>query len=82
MRLSDEKVIEFCLVVRKESNMAKVLKCNDINPGCSFEARGNWIKLAAPSAMKAKRGNKKRVRRERRKSFFALMLSQLCKSFF
>jgi len=21
--------------------MAKVLKCNDINPGCSFEARGN-----------------------------------------
>ena len=21
--------------------MAKVLKCNDLNPGCSFEARGN-----------------------------------------
>lgn len=21
--------------------MAKVLKCDDINPGCSFEARGN-----------------------------------------
>jgi predicted small metal-binding protein len=21
--------------------MTKVLKCNDINPGCSFEARGN-----------------------------------------
>ena len=21
--------------------MAKVLKCGDVNPGCSFEARGN-----------------------------------------
>ena len=21
--------------------MTKVLKCNDLNPGCSFEARGN-----------------------------------------
>jgi predicted small metal-binding protein len=21
--------------------MAKVLKCDDLNPGCSFEARGN-----------------------------------------
>jgi predicted small metal-binding protein len=26
---------------RKETNMAKVLKCNDLSPDCSFAARGN-----------------------------------------
>jgi predicted small metal-binding protein len=26
---------------RKETNMAKVLKCNDLDPDCSFAARGN-----------------------------------------
>lgn len=27
--------------LRKETSMTKVLKCNDLNPGCTFEARGN-----------------------------------------
>jgi hypothetical protein len=33
--------------------MTKVLKCNDLNPGCTFEARGNTdedvLKEAAPT---------------------------------
>jgi predicted small metal-binding protein len=37
--------------------MTKVLKCNDLNPGCSFEARGNTdedvLKLAAEHAKTA-----------------------------
>jgi predicted small metal-binding protein len=37
--------------------MAKVLKCNDLNPGCSFEARGNTdenvLKKAAEHAKTA-----------------------------
>jgi predicted small metal-binding protein len=34
--------------------MAKLLKCNDLNPGCKFEARGNTdedvLKIAAQHA--------------------------------
>jgi predicted small metal-binding protein len=37
--------------------MTKVLKCNDLNPGCSFEARGNTdedvLKKAAEHAKTA-----------------------------
>jgi len=37
--------------------MTKVLKCNDLNPGCSFEARGNTdedvLKKAGEHAKKA-----------------------------
>jgi predicted small metal-binding protein len=37
--------------------MAKVLKCSDLNPGCSFEARGNTdedvLKKAAEHAKTA-----------------------------
>jgi predicted small metal-binding protein len=37
--------------------MGKVLKCNDLNPGCSFEARGNTdedvLKKAAEHAKTA-----------------------------
>ena len=37
--------------------MTKVLKCNDLNPGCTFEARGNTdedvLKTAAEHAKTA-----------------------------
>jgi predicted small metal-binding protein len=43
--------------LRKETNMTKVLKCNDLNPGCTFEARGNTdedvLKKAAEHAKTA-----------------------------
>jgi predicted small metal-binding protein len=41
----------------KETTMAKVLKCSDLMPGCSFEARGNSedevLKVAAEHAKTA-----------------------------
>jgi predicted small metal-binding protein len=42
--------------------MAKVLKCNDLNPDCSFEARGNTdedvLKMAAEHAKTVHKMNK------------------------
>ena len=40
-----------------EANVTKVLRCNDLNPGCTFEARGNTdedvLKKAAEHAKTA-----------------------------
>jgi predicted small metal-binding protein len=42
--------------------MTKILKCNDLNPGCAFEARGNSdedvLKKAAEHAKAAHHMNK------------------------
>ncbi len=41
--------------------MTKVLKCNDLNPGCTFEARGNTdedvLKKAAEHAKAVRKMN-------------------------